>query len=831
MTHDALGGQGHAGARPWTASAAYALAALAGGYGLAWFLWAVRHPAWLPDLILANELPAGARPALLWALLLGMAAALAAWAAAGLLARRRGQDASLARARAGVLLATFGLLAWPPLLALPGIQKDWPFFTLALIGSLALAGFLCANQTLRLWSPALAPQSRRARPAPGPAGAAAPPATNAGSSLRRRPVSRAAGALLLVLLLVLAYFAFMSVLTVARHNAYLTHAFDLGIHDQVVYNALHAGYLRSTQHGAQAINYLREHFAPILYLLAPLYAIYPDARTLLVLQSLLLALGALPVYLLAHRKTGSLGLAVALAASYLLFPALQGINTFDFHQVAPATVLLLFSLYFLETDRLAPFLVTLGLAMLAKEEVALTAAAIGVYALLAKRRYRLGALVTAVSLAYFVTVVAWIMPALGGGAQVNRFEGLMAPGTRGFGGVFKTVLTNPVFVLNFIVSNPAKLLYLGQLFLPVCGLPLLAGAGWLVALPALGMALLSSAETQYTIGYHYPATLVPGIYFLAVLGAARLDPSRYRRLAVAAAVLLAGLACNYEYGWLWGRNFSGFPQPTPHQQALTALLQEVPRDASVSSLSDLVPHLSNRANVYLFPIVNDADYLALDTDPKANFWPFVGATGRSDAQQAIAPYLTSGRYGLVDARDGGLLLRRGAATTRNPEGLQALFGARFEAEDLPGNYGRRNLADPAASGGQARVGQPDLPHEAGKNALVYGPYDTLSPGKYRVIFWLKLAGPPAAGKVATLDVFSNTAGGELAATDVTAADFKPGGQYQPFAVDLETGQTWTDLEYRVVYENKGQLWVDRVEIVPVRVVLSGADQPLDLSGS
>ena len=40
----------------------------------------------------------------------------------------------------------------------------------------------------------------------------------------------------------------------------------------------------------------------------------------------------------------------------------------------------------------------------------------------------------------------------------------------------------------------------------------------------------------------------------------------------------------------------------------------------------MVPHVSNRENIYLFPIVNDADYLAIDTDPTANFWPFVGAT-------------------------------------------------------------------------------------------------------------------------------------------------------------------------------------------------------------
>jgi len=117
----------------------------------------------------------------------------------------------------------------------------------------------------------------------------------------------------------------------------MTHSFDLGIHDQALYTLLRLGYMRSTQYGVEAINYIGDHFSPIFYLVVPFYALYPDAKTLLVLQSLALGIGAIPVYLLARSKTGSAPLAVVLSIVYLLYPALHGVNTFDFHQIDART--------------------------------------------------------------------------------------------------------------------------------------------------------------------------------------------------------------------------------------------------------------------------------------------------------------------------------------------------------------------------------------------------------------------------------------------------------------------------------------------------------------
>ena len=315
----------------------------------------------------------------------------------------------------------------------------------------------------------------------------------------------------------------MSALSVARHNGFMTHAFDLGIHDQAIYNILHGGTMRTTLYGPYAIDYLGDHFSPILFLVAPIYALYQDARTLLVLQSFFLAAGAIPIYLLTLNKTRSALLGVTLAAGYLLYPALHGVNLKDFHQIALVCVLLLTALYFLEIERDVPFLIALGLALIVKEEVALTVAAIGAYIFLAKRRYRLGAALALIGLAYFAVVTGWLMPHLGGKPQIDtRFGGIIAPGTQGAAGVAWTLFTNPIYTVMSILGNQQKLIFLFQMFLPVLFLPLLAPAlAWIPALPALGVLLLTSAYTQYNITYHYAAHLIPFIFFLAILGAAR----------------------------------------------------------------------------------------------------------------------------------------------------------------------------------------------------------------------------------------------------------------------------------------------------------------------
>lgn len=805
-----------------------------GGYAAALFAWEMTHPAARSAFVLQNDLSLDARRGLAWLLIGGMMAALLLWLATGWgVARIRAKSLEWSLARSARLLFLAAPLPFLPPLTIPDLERTHPFLAFGLVAAAAALVIVVVRGLL------------------------APPPTADGSPQRstfnvqhstfnfRRS---AVGGLFITLLLAGGYALFMSILTVARHNSFMTHAFDLGIHDQAIYNILHGGVMRTTLYGPYAIDYIGDHFSPILYLLAPIYALFQDARTLLVLQSLFLAAGAVPLYLLTQRKTRSALLGVALAASYLLYPALHGVNLKDFHQIALVCALLLAALYFLEIDRIRPFLIALGLALIVKEEVALTVAAIGAYIFLTKRRYRLGAGVTIAGLVYFALVVGWVMPLLGGTPQIDtRFGGYIAPGAQGATGIAWTLFTNPIFTVIWVLGTPGKLIFLFQLFLPVLFLPVLApGLTWLPALPSLAILLLTSAHTQYDITYHYSAHLIPFVFFLTVQalaqlvlqpqrdatridadergkdrGSAALGRARPRPIvgALAASLLIASLAMSYQFGQIIHKHGVEIPAADRHDAIVASFLAQIPRDAPVSAMSDIVTHLTARRTAYLFPDVADATYLLLDTDPRANYWPHEGLKARERAIRDMIPHVRSGEFGLVRMEDGVLLLQRGADTSRNDEALAGLLTTRYEAEELKSDFERSAKHDPQASGGQAREATPAAVRPDGKAALVFGPYTDLPQGKYRVAYVMRFDRSDLAERVATVDVFTFRDGYPRATRDVVGTEFTAPDPYQPFALEFESDKPLEDLEFRVQYAGQGVLGLDYVRVTPIEIWL------------
>ncbi len=125
----------------------------------------------------------------------------------------------------------------------------------------------------------------------------------------------------------------------------------------------------------------------------------------------------------------------------------------------------------------------------------------------------------------------------------------------------------------------------------------------------------------------------------------------------------------------------------------------------------------------------------------------------------------------------------------------------YEAEALPGETGTRSR-DAAAGNGWARVAaEPDA-----SGALVYGPYERIAAGRYEAHFRLRYA---AAGGTPPRLAVQAAAAGQLAAQDApSAAAFTDVAL--PFA--LETADT---VEFTVMYQGKGEIGLDRIEVVDV----------------
>ena len=112
------------------------------------------------------------------------------------------------------------------------------------------------------------------------------------------------------LLATLIYLLVVGGLVCQRYAEGLNSTFDLGIHDQACWLVYHGinPFLSSRGLQVQA-----DHFSPMAYLLAPLYFFWNDPRMLLLVQTLVLGSGSIPVYLLARRRLKSRGLAVLMS--------------------------------------------------------------------------------------------------------------------------------------------------------------------------------------------------------------------------------------------------------------------------------------------------------------------------------------------------------------------------------------------------------------------------------------------------------------------------------------------------------------------------------------
>jgi hypothetical protein len=93
-------------------------------------------------------------------------------------------------------------------------------------------------------------------------------------------------------------------------------------------------------------------------------------------------------------------------------------------------------------------------------------------------------------------------------------------------------------------------------------------------------------------------------------------------------------------------------QITPHALAAQRIADSLPADAGVSASTSLVPHLTHRARAYVFPAVQDADYVFLDLQASP------APTSARDVYLRVQSLLASGDWQVDSDTEGLLLLER-----------------------------------------------------------------------------------------------------------------------------------------------------------------------------
>ncbi len=456
------------------------------------------------------------------------------------------------------------------------------------------------------------------------------------------------------------YAAVFSFVTVTRHFTFQTHALDLGYYVQLLWNVAN-GY--GARVSLPEMHAWGDHLSPIMYLFVPAFWVAPGPVVLLVAQTLALALGAWPVFLIARRQLGDEAPAAAFAVLYLLNPSLHGINVRDFHAAALAIPLLLAALCGAEVGRPGLFAVAALGVLLCREDAALAVFGLGAWLALGRGRWLWGLGTSAVALGVLIVDIRWVIPWFRG--EPYPHLGRYARHGASLGAIVGGLVLHPFRALATLIDL-GRARYVLALLLPVAFLPLLAPRELIGALPALAQNLFAADPILFNHRTQYQAFVLPFVVVAAVGGYQRLarrTPGQWPVAAVVVAMLLSlALASRTMNNLALARWWPG-----PEHRAAYSVLARVPREAAVSAQDPYVPHLSLRRHVSVFPVgIENADHVLLNV--RSYPWrglPGVTMTRDGDTVTIALPPEREYRYDVASEAGPHLLLARRADSAQS----------------------------------------------------------------------------------------------------------------------------------------------------------------------
>lgn len=474
----------------------------------------------------------------------------------------------------------------------------------------------------------------------------------------------------LLLAAIVAYVVVFTTMNWQLFNAMLVPHGDSVMYEEHLWNVLHGKGFRSYLDPGL---FLGEHIQLIHLALLPLYAIWPSHLLLELFESLVLAAGAIPVFWMARRWSGSSRAGVCLAVAYLLYSPLQfldiAIDLKTFRPICFGLTAVLFALDQLERGRIKTTVALFVVALLAKEDFPLILAPLGCWIAAQpflnngrtdeagpllpefmtsrKKALQCGIGLAVASVGYLLLVMRVLIPFFREGADPHyaRYFGKFG---NSMGEIILGMLSQPSLVIEELVTV-SSVSYLLALLLPLAFLPLLSPARFGVAVPILGLLCLNEiVKSDPQPHHHFHAPVVPVLFWAAAHSLTKFrgdSNSRLRglvdrfvsrdRLFIPAFTLALCCALGSVVGmsplsikfwdsgsfFYWGKLYV----PTERAENFASVLEQIPPDARVASTDFVHPRFTHHARSYDYShylrkvagyenqVPDDSDFIVIDT--------------------------------------------------------------------------------------------------------------------------------------------------------------------------------------------------------------------------
>jgi uncharacterized membrane protein len=435
-------------------------------------------------------------------------------------------------------------------------------------------------------------------------------------------------------LLVLAYFIFFSTLDLLRHYSFTQNANDVAVFDQSLWWFL---YGKGFYNSLEGISHFAVHNSPILFLLLPIYAVFPSPVTLILCQTLACAIAIVPVFLIASRvfneKTG-----LWYALLFAMYHPLHGVAWDLLNELCYCVAPLLFAFYAFLTRRWGWMWICLLLALACKEELGFVVGFFGLYLFFLglkqsqKSLFIQGLLLFFLGTSWSFFSVDWLIPHIRHAPyQYFSIENRYAFLGNSMGGIFVGMIQHPWLVLKIAFTRP-KIFYLLELLAPLAFLSLRAPATLFIPIPTIAANLLSSASMMSMVGGRYPAPIIPFVFTSAILGAKKIvqksSSPQKTLLKILRIQLLFTLLCTLLLSsnplrlrivHVGGIPILGFKIPwiTQHDCLVEKVIKKIPPGSIVATQPNFTGHVPHGCLVSPF-FRKDAKYVLLD--PSFSQW-------------------------------------------------------------------------------------------------------------------------------------------------------------------------------------------------------------------
>jgi uncharacterized membrane protein len=367
------------------------------------------------------------------------------------------------------------------------------------------------------------------------------------------------------------------------------------------------------------------------YLFLPIYALVPRPETLLVIQSILIGAGAIPLFLFARRHLAEWA-ALVVALAYLAYYPMHGATFSEFQNVPIAALFVFFVVWAADAKRWVWMGIFTVIALLMREDIPIGLSVIGFFLLASGYRPTAGLVLAAVSLSYFLLMRFYVMEEKGDWWFPTMYKELWA-----------------------IAFLPLRRWYL-----------------WLSLVPGgLLTLLVTNYDPPVQFSFHYVMHWAPYLFMACVLALAAIGKSPdfgpLRQRAALIALGASSLVLSYNYGAFAAREGSfkgGFNKieftvsQTEKQryERLMDLIKPIGPDDTVAATEKIGPHLSSRRVLH-----------TMRTGPRGTTW--IVASSRelklSKTKPSLKAVLEKGEYGVVRRSGDFALFKRGHSTEGN----------------------------------------------------------------------------------------------------------------------------------------------------------------------